>query len=286
MLAGIYIDQMDPGKAILQLKPGITKDSSSKALFDTLHQSGGKEYLMAQAMREKKNYAKAEELFMIARNLKHQEASYHLGEMLINNVDKNRGIRVLEESAKEGYVPSMMLLAMKSAPWGPKEDQNTSRFHLYLNQVAASPHATEQQKSQAKAGLANAARIASRPVIAVGTVVSLKGVKKVVTLVQTDGFYVGGGEYVHAPGLKPTAYAPFTILTESNEAHRKKCPSCGGTGAHDRSVVSGTYSTTDVSYRTGSTISGDKKVTTITTHNNYKTVSDQCIVCSGKGYVF
>lgn len=285
-LAALYIDLLNPEEAIRQLKPHVLKDSASRALHDTLNQVGGKEYLMAKAMRVKKNYANAEALFMNAKSQGHEEAGYHLGLMLVNEVDKSRGISALEESAKEGYVPSMMFLGMRAAPWALNENRNSSYFFDYMNKVVASSRATDKQKGQANAAITNARNAAARPQMNPGTVVSLAGVKKVVTLVQADGFYVNGGQYIHAPGLKATAYAPFTILSENNDAYRKTCNSCGGSGKHNKSVVSGTYTTTDVSYRTGSTISGDKKVTTTTTHNNYRVVDEQCVVCSGKGYVF
>jgi len=286
LLANLYISMQKPNDAINRLKPYINRDTISKALYDTLHQAGGKEYMIAQAMRKNRNFSGAEVYFLKAKELKHKEAGFQYGLMLIKEVDKNLGIAALQESAKEGDVSSMLYLGLYSAPWAYEANRNSNWFNTYLSQVSNSPNATEAQKQRAKGALESARRMNERPNINAGTVVSLRGVKKVVTLVQADGFYVSGGQYVHAPGLKPTAYAPFTILSESNENYRKTCGSCGGSGKHNKQVVSGTYTTTDVTYRTGSTISGDKKVTTVTTHNNYRTIDEQCIVCSGKGYVF
>lgn len=286
LLADLYVNLEKPEDAMRQLKPNLARDSTSRLMYDTLSQAGGKEYLMAKAMRVRKNYEQAENYFKKAMDAKHPEAAYHFGEMLLSEVSRSAGLQVLEQSAKDGYVPSMLLLGMRAAPWAPKADQNLAAFNSYMSQVVSSKNATDKQKAVANSAITNARNLTSRPQMSVGTVVSLRGVKTVVTLVQADGFYVSGGKYVHAPGLRSTAYAPFTILSESNEAYRRPCNSCNGSGKHAKSVVSGSYTTTDVSYRTGSSISGDKKVTTTTRHNTYRTVDEQCVVCSGRGYVF
>lgn len=286
MLANIYIDMQKPDYAINKLKLYIEKDAKSKVLFDTLNQVGGKEYTIAQAMRKNKNYAGAEFYFQKAIQQKHKQAGFQYGIMLLKEIDKNRGIAVLQDNAKEGDIESMLYLGLYSAPWAYKDNRNSNWFNLYLTQVSLHENATEIQKQRAKTALESAKKLNERPNINIGTVVSLSGVKKVVTLVQADGFYVSGGQFIYAPGLKATAYAPFVILSEGNENYRKTCNSCKGSGKHFRNVVSGSYTTQDVTYKTGSTISGDKKITTITTHNTYKTIDDQCAVCHGKGYVF
>lgn len=289
MLANIYLSKMKPDEAMVRLKPYIARDTLSKALFDTLQQAGGKEYMIAQVLRKNKNFSGAEQFFMKARDLKHQPSVFHLGLMLEKDMaDAKRGTELIDESAKSGYVPAMMNMALRVAPWVEKEKRNSGLYLSYMNKILESPNANPVQKRYAQNAIsaANTVATSTGPSLTAGTVVSLRGVKKVVTLVQADGFYVSGGQFVYAPGLKPTAYAPFTILSESNENYRKTCNSCNGSGKHYRQVVSGNYTTRDVSYQTGSTISGDKKVTTITTHNTYKTVDDQCAVCLGRGYVF
>lgn len=286
LLANVYISMQKPNDAINRLKPYINRDTISKALYDTLNQAGGKEYMIAQAMRKNKNFSGAEVFFLKAKELKHPEAGFQYGLMLIKDVDKNRGLDALHQSAKEGNVASMLYLGFYAAPWAYEPNRNSSWFNSYMTQVSNSPNATEAEKQRAKRALETARNLNARPNMNLGTVVSVGGVKKVVTLVQADGFYVSGGQFIYAPGLKPTAYAPFTILNESNELYRKTCYSCNGSGKQYKQVVSGSYTTRDVSYQTGSTISGDKKVTTTTTHNTYKTLDEQCMICTGRGYIF
>ena len=286
LLANVYISMQKPNDAINRLKPYINRDTISKALYDTLNQAGGKEYMIAQAMRKNKNFSGAEVFFLKAKELKHPEAGFQYGLMLIKDVDKNRGLDALHQSAKEGNVASMLYLGFYAAPWAYEPNRNSSWFNSYMTQVSNSPNATEAEKQRAKRALETARNLNARPNMNLGTVVSVRGVKKVVTQVQADGFYLSDGQFIYAPGLKPTAYAPFTILNESNELYRKTCYSCNGSGKQYKQVVSGSYTTRDVSYQTGSTISGDKKVTTTTTHNTYKTLDEQCMICTGRGYIF
>ncbi len=110
------------------------------------------------------------------------------------------------------------------------------------------------------------------------------GVKKVVAIRTLSGFYANDKIFYSSAQGAPVNSMITVLRHESDEPFRKKCNVCNSSGSVYNAVKSGSYTTTDVTYKTGSTISGDKKITTTTTHNTYKSVASKCSLCQGKGY--
>jgi tetratricopeptide (TPR) repeat protein len=278
--ANIYIAQLKTDKALQLLKTSPIKSFTINYLIQTLTQTGGKEFLIAKHYQKQKDSVKAEIYYEQALKLKHQDAAFEYGKYLMERKQHIKGEAILEENGKNNHIPSLFYLA---GYYGYGKQANPFRRAMFAKMITDSPYATEQQKTGASSLLKDNAELFKDP-LREGTVFMVGGVKKVVAIRTLSGFYANDKIFYSSAQGSPVNSSITILRHESDEPFRKKCNVCNSSGNVYNAVKSGSYTTTDVTYKTGSTISGDKKVTTTTTHNTYKSVASKCSLCQGKGY--
>ena len=112
-----------------------------------------------------------------------------------------------------------------------------------------------------------------------GMVVNYNGKKLVVVDAGTQYGVLSNGQSINLA----TGYG-LSIFALDDKDFRETCTYCNGSGQEEELVKSGSFVSKDVTYKTGSTISGDKKITTYTEHNLYTKRKVQCSMCTGKGW--
>ncbi|WP_026904396.1 tetratricopeptide repeat protein [Pedobacter glucosidilyticus] len=276
--ANIYIAQLKPDKALNFLKTSPVKSLQINYLSETLAQEGGKEFLIAKNYQKQKDITKADIYYEQALKLKHTDAAFEYGKYLIERKEDSKGVKILENN--NHHIPSLFYLV---GYYGYGKQANPFRRAIFTKMIIDSPYATEQQKTGASAILKDNAELFKDP-LREGTVFMVGGVKKVVAIRTLSGFYANDKIFYSSAQGAPVNSMITVLRNESDEPFRKKCNVCNSSGNVYNAVKSGSYTTTDVTYKTGSTISGDKKITTTTTHNTYKSVASKCSLCQGKGY--
>ncbi len=113
-----------------------------------------------------------------------------------------------------------------------------------------------------------------------GMVVNSNGRRAVVTS-------IAAGQYATlSNGLVINLASSYglSIVSKDDKSFRETCNWCKGAGSVNELVKSGSFVAKDVRYSTGSTISGDKKITTYTEKNLYTNKSVSCPHCNGNGW--
>lgn len=113
-----------------------------------------------------------------------------------------------------------------------------------------------------------------------GMVVNSNGRRAVVTSI-TAGQYarLSNGMVINLA----SSYG-LSIVSKDDKSFRETCNWCKGGGSINELVKTGSFVTKDVTYKTGSTISGDKKITTYTEKNLYANKPVVCPQCNGSGW--
>jgi TPR repeat protein len=299
LLSTVYINSMRPELA-LKTVAAFRHDSICASLFIRLSNAGAMDYFKGYyydsiAIGLKDRYAKALEFYTYASAAGNNDAVYVLALKQFNANEETDAIKKLAENASAQHLKSIEFLYYYylGLKGGSITEKNKQAYSMnathYLNQLKNHPDATEKMLAAANR---NAKKDqADMTGLNVGTVIGVpnaSGIKKVITSTSLTGFYTNDGVYYSAKARNaPAAYKGYVVLAgESDLAFRKTCGSCNGHKTINKQVKSGSFVTKDVTYKTGSNISGDKKITTYTEHNTFKTISDQCDRCNGRGYTY
>ena len=113
-----------------------------------------------------------------------------------------------------------------------------------------------------------------------GMVINSNGRKAVVT-------GLAGGQYATLSNgmvINLASSYGLSIVSKDDKSFRETCTWCKGGGSINELVKTGSFVAKDVTYKTGSTISGDKKITTYTEKNLYTNKPVVCPQCNGSGW--
>ncbi len=235
-------------------------------------------------------------------------ALYELGKMY------NRGIGVkrdtvtaallLKNAIKSGHKLAASELAYLQTGKSPDEDyakilipvlsklevkgERLTTFLANYNTPNADKHKMNQELQYLSSYYVEEGMRATRPLelsspnplgIKPGMVVNYNGKKLAVVSSGAQYAVLSNGQTVNLA----TGYG-LSIFATDDKDFRETCKYCNGTALEEELVKSGSFVSKDVTYKTGSTISGDKKITTYTEHNLYTTKKVQCSMCNGKGW--
>ncbi|WAC40128.1 tetratricopeptide repeat protein [Pedobacter sp. SL55] len=231
-----------------------------------------------------KDEQKLESYYSKAIALGNLDAAYDYGVRLISSTDANKiakGIKIMEKNCQKGQVKSMTMLGNYYSIYASNPTRiDRNKSNAYFNLAINSRKASISEKREAEIGILENRK--NEP-LAVGTIIEINNQRKAIVFRDTFGFRTNDNTYYASALSNYTDFKNYNII--KGITGTKKCASCNGTGKQQKQVVSGSYTTKDVTYKTGSTISGDKKITTTTTHNTYKSVDEKCLVCNGNGLV-
>lgn len=228
---------------------------------------------------------KAEFYFIRAIAAGNLDAAYEYGYRMVGSGQPEyelKGIKALNTNVAKGHVKSMLYLGDFYGIYTKNPSKiNRTSSNQYYNMVMASNKASMYDKQEAKVGIFENNK--PEP-LAVGTILNIDNQKKAIVFRDAYGFRTHDNKHYVSARSNYNDYKTYNIIKGTSGT--KACNSCNGTGKTYKQVADGSYTTQDVTYKTGSTVSGDYKVTTTKTHNTYKSVQEKCLVCNGHGIVF
>jgi len=277
-----YIKNHEEAKAQQFLNSYKGPRNSGPYGLEDLYAPGGLQ--LALAKYSTNNEQQQETYYTRAINSGNANASFEYGLKLLHKEgDKyQKGLKLLTNNALQGNVKSMLTLGNHFGIYSTNPSKiNRNSSNQYYNMVMASNKASIYDKQEAKTGLFENNK--PEP-LAVGTILNIDDQKKAIVFRDAYGFRTHDNKYYVSANSNYNDYKNYNIIKGASGT--KACNSCNGTGKTNKQVVDGSYTTKDVTYKTGSTVSGDYKVTTTKTHNTYKSVQEKCLVCNGHGIVF
>lgn len=275
-----YIRQHDENKA-QQVLNNYKGEKPYK--MQDLYTPGGLQLALAKFSAN--NDQLQNEFYTKAINMGNLQAGHDYGNKLIYSNNANeiaKGLNILHNNIAKGDVKSMMTLAeYYSIYTNNKSRVDRTKSNNYYNMVMASNKASIYEKQEAKVGISENRK--TEP-LAVGTILNIDNQKKAIVFRDAYGFRTHDNKHYVSASSNYNDYKKYNIIKGASGT--KACNSCNGTGKTNKQVADGSYTTKDVTYKTGSTVSGDYKVTTTKTHNTYKSVQEKCLVCNGHGIIF